>query len=103
MDHLKGKSVRLNWFTWFWNGIGSGFTGPASQFIEDAGFVKLRDVSIAYTFRDRDWLTKMGFSSLDLVVSGDAIALCRALARRHTQGATLQGPRQAPPAPAAAC
>ncbi|HSG07240.1 MAG TPA: SusC/RagA family TonB-linked outer membrane protein [Longimicrobiales bacterium] len=65
-----GQSVPLNWLTWFWNGIGSGFTGPASQFIEDAGYVKLRDVSVAYTFRDQDWLNRLGFSSLDIMVSG---------------------------------
>lgn len=66
----KGQSVPLNWLTWFWNGIGSGFTGPASQFMEDASFVKLRDVSIAYTFRDQDWLSRLGFSTLDVMVSG---------------------------------
>ncbi|GMV05124.1 MAG: SusC/RagA family TonB-linked outer membrane protein [Gemmatimonadota bacterium] len=66
----KGQSVPLNWYTWFWWGIGSGFTGPASQFMEDASFVKLRDVSIAYTFRDQDWLDRLGFSTLDVMVSG---------------------------------
>ncbi len=64
-----GTSVPINWLTWFWNGIGSGFTGPASQFVEDAGFVKIRDVSVAYTFRDQDWLNRLGFSSLDLMLS----------------------------------
>ena len=65
-----GMSVPLNWLTWFWNGIGSGFTGPNSPYIEDAGFVKLRDVSVAYTFRDTDWLSRLGFSSLDVMLSG---------------------------------
>lgn len=65
-----GKSVPINWLTWYWNGIGSGFTGPASQFIEDGGYVKLRDVSVAYTFRDQDWLTNVGFSALNVAVSG---------------------------------
>lgn len=65
-----GQSVPINWLTWFWNGIGSGFTGPASQFIEDAGWIKLRDVSVAYTFRDQPWLDRLGLSSLDVMVSG---------------------------------
>jgi len=69
-----GTSVPINWLTWYWNGIGSGFTGPASQFIEDASFVKLRDVSVGYTFRDRNWLDRLGFSSFELQVSGRNLA-----------------------------
>ncbi len=66
----EGTAVPINWSTWFLDGIGSGFTGPSSQFIEDAGYVKLRDISIAYTIRNQDWLTRMGFTSLDVSVSG---------------------------------
>jgi TonB-linked SusC/RagA family outer membrane protein len=53
------------WFT----GIGGGFVGPASQFVEDAGFVKLRDISVSYTF-NQPVLRRLGFSALDLTVSG---------------------------------
>jgi hypothetical protein len=59
--------IDLDWFT---SDIGSSFTGPSGQFIEDGGFVKLRDVSIAYTIRDQAWLSGMGFSSLDVMLSG---------------------------------
>ena len=38
--------------------------------IEDGGFVKLRDVSVAYTLRDQDWLSRIGFSTLDVQVVG---------------------------------
>ena len=65
-----GTAVPINWMTWYWDGIGSGFTGPSSQFIEKAGFVKLRDISVAYTIQGRDWLNRMGFTSLDVQVSG---------------------------------
>ena len=65
-----GTAVPINWMTWFWDGLGSGFTGPSSQFIEGAGYVKLRDISVAYTIRNQDWLTRMGFNSLDVSVSG---------------------------------
>jgi TonB-linked SusC/RagA family outer membrane protein len=64
-----GKPVRLNWNTWNIGGLGSGFTGPASSFVEDAGYVKLRDISVSYTF-DQDWLQRFGFNTLDLTVSG---------------------------------
>ena len=65
-----GMSVPINWYTWYQSGIGSIFTGPNSPFIEEAGFVKLRDISVAYTIRGQDWLTRMGFTSLDVSVSG---------------------------------
>jgi hypothetical protein len=58
--------IDVNWFTT----LGSSFTGVTSQVIEDASFVKLRDVSIAYTFRNQDWLTRIGFTTIDLQVVG---------------------------------
>jgi hypothetical protein len=65
-----GKEVPLNWATWFWNGIGSSFTGPSSQGIEDGGFVKLRDISVTYSVRNQSWLTNAGFSGVDISLSG---------------------------------
>ena len=62
-----GKEVTLNWASWFINGIGSFFTGPGSQTIEDSGFVKLRDVSVTYSIRDRPWLDRAGFLQPGLV------------------------------------
>ncbi len=46
-----------------------GFTGPWSPFVEDAGFVKLRDLSLSYTW-DAGWLQRIGFNTLDLTLSG---------------------------------
>ncbi len=54
---------------WFQSNIGSGFTGPSAQFIENGGFVKLRDVSLSYTFGGRT-IERMGMSSMDLTLSG---------------------------------
>jgi hypothetical protein len=54
------------WFT----GPGGIFNGPVSGFIEDAGFVKLREVSLGYTF-DQAWVSRiLGFGSIDLRVAG---------------------------------
>ena len=50
--------------------IGSGFTGPATQFIEDAGFVKLRDISVSYIVDDLDFLGRIGLSDAIITVSG---------------------------------
>ncbi len=46
------------------------FIGIDEPCIEDAGFVKLREVSVSYTF-DQAWVQRtLGFSSIDLRVSG---------------------------------
>jgi len=55
--------------TWF-TGSGGIFNGPKSQFNEDASFVKLREVSVGYLF-DQPWVNRLlGFSSMELRVSG---------------------------------
>jgi TonB-linked SusC/RagA family outer membrane protein len=64
-----GSSVRLDWASWGRSGPGNGFTGPAIQFIEDAGFVKVRDISVSYTL-DQPWLSKIGFNEADITFSG---------------------------------
>ncbi|MEP7344022.1 MAG: SusC/RagA family TonB-linked outer membrane protein [Gemmatimonadaceae bacterium] len=69
----KGKEVTLDqgWF----QGLGSGFGPVASQFMEDGGFVKLRELSVSYTF-EGPWLRRMvGFSKLDVRVAGRNLAL----------------------------
>jgi TonB-linked SusC/RagA family outer membrane protein len=54
------------WFT----GDGGIFNGPKSQFNESASFVKLREISVGYTF-DQPWVSRlMGFSSMEVRVAG---------------------------------
>jgi TonB-linked SusC/RagA family outer membrane protein len=63
-----GTAVPLGegWFT----GPGGIFNGPVSLFIEEAGFVKLREISLGYTF-DQPWVSRtLGFGSIDLRVAG---------------------------------
>jgi TonB-linked SusC/RagA family outer membrane protein len=64
-----GTTVNLNWATWGENGLGNSFTGPSAQFIEDASYVKLRDISITYTL-DQPWLRQVGISTADLSLAG---------------------------------
>jgi TonB-linked SusC/RagA family outer membrane protein len=64
-----GEEVTLNWLTWFFDGIGSSFTGPSVQSIEDGGYVKLREISLAYTVQ-AEQLRRLGFNSMELMVSG---------------------------------
>lgn len=64
----KGTPVTLDQ-GWFAN-LGSSFTGYGAQFLEDAGFIKLREVSLARTF-DENWVhALLGSQSLDVRVSG---------------------------------
>ena len=63
-----GQAVPLgeSWFT----GPGGIFNGPVSAFVEDAGFVKLREISLGYTL-DQAWVSRvLGFGSIDLRVAG---------------------------------
>jgi TonB-linked SusC/RagA family outer membrane protein len=54
----------------FFNGIGGGFGAVGRQFVEDASFVKLRELAAAYTL-NQAWLrSRTGFSSIDLRVAG---------------------------------
>ena len=54
-----------NWYT----GLGSGFGNVASQFLEDGSFVKLREVSVGYTF-DTGWVRRLRLSSIDVRLAG---------------------------------
>lgn len=55
-----------NWFL----GQGGGFGSVSAQFVEDASFVKLREISLAYTLDQRFVRETLGFSSIDLRVAG---------------------------------
>lgn len=58
--------------TWF-SGLG-GVGGPRSQFMEDASFTRLREVTAAYTF-DQGWVKRLGLSSVEASVSGRNLKL----------------------------
>jgi TonB-linked SusC/RagA family outer membrane protein len=68
-----GRAVPIgqNWFT----GLGSGFGPVASQFMEDGSFVKLREISVAYSFTQPSVRRYTGFSSLDVRVAGRNLGL----------------------------
>lgn len=63
-----GQAVPIDesWFT----GAGGIFNGPVSQFLEDAGFVKLREISVSLLL-DQPWVGRsIGFTSMELRVAG---------------------------------
>ncbi len=56
--------------TWYWwEGEGSGFTGPSSPYVEKAGWVRLRNITLSYDFSPA-MLENSPFSSLELYISG---------------------------------
>jgi TonB-linked SusC/RagA family outer membrane protein len=55
-----------------WAGPGgefNTFNGPNGPFVEDAGYVKLRDVSVTYAF-DQEWVNQLGFNTIEVTLSG---------------------------------
>ncbi len=51
-------------------GIGGLFGGTPEQFIEDGGYVKLREITLGYTFDD-PWVQRsLGFNSIEVRVAG---------------------------------
>jgi hypothetical protein len=68
----RGKVADSTMAGWqrFFNGIGGGFGPVSRQFVEDGSFVKLRELSAAYTLDQRWVRNSLGFSSLDLRVAG---------------------------------
>ncbi|HEX5521107.1 MAG TPA: SusC/RagA family TonB-linked outer membrane protein [Longimicrobiaceae bacterium] len=63
-----GKAVPIGQ-NWYQLGLGSGFNGPASQFIEDGGFVKLREVALSYNV-PATLARRVGMTAIDLRVAG---------------------------------
>jgi TonB-linked SusC/RagA family outer membrane protein len=64
-----GTEVILDQNSWYAFGLGSGFTGPASQFVEDGSYVKLREISISYSFTG-GLVRRSGLRSIDVRLSG---------------------------------
>ena len=63
--------IGQNWFA----GLGSGFGPVSSQFMEPGGFVKLREISVGYTFTQAALKRYTGLSTVDLRVSARNLAL----------------------------
>ncbi|HST62538.1 MAG TPA: SusC/RagA family TonB-linked outer membrane protein [Longimicrobium sp.] len=64
-----GAGREVEWGGAWLRGLGGGFSGPTQQFVEDASFVKLREITVAYTF-DAPWVRRLGTRSVDVAVSG---------------------------------
>ena len=64
-----GMAVPLNQDSWFQAGA-SIFNGVDEAFLEDGGWVKVREVSLGYTFNE-PWVGRLlGFSSIEMRLAG---------------------------------
>jgi TonB-linked SusC/RagA family outer membrane protein len=63
-DILVAKDV-----DWFVNGEGSGFTGPAGQFVEETDWVRLRELTLAYSL-NKSLLTKTFLQGAEVFFTG---------------------------------
>ncbi|OYV56867.1 MAG: hypothetical protein B7X00_00075 [Legionella sp. 21-45-4] len=57
--------------SYYYDGPGSGFTGPAEQYVEDGSYVRLRELSLSYSIP----LSTIGLQSVHLSVIGRNLAL----------------------------
>ena len=65
----KGKKVAVG-ENWWRAGLGNNFNGPTGQGVESSSYVKLREISVAYTWENRRIRDMIGFNSVDFRVSG---------------------------------
>lgn len=55
--------------SWYRFGNGSGFIGPAEQFVEDGSYVKLREVALTVSLKPQ-WLERTPLASMDVSFIG---------------------------------
>lgn len=53
----------------WYQGLGSSFSGPAEQTVEDGSYIKLREVSLTYSLNPK-WLDKTPLGSVDISLIG---------------------------------
>ncbi len=70
----NAQSVVVDEDWYWWSGEGSSFTGPSAPFIEDTDWVRLREVSLQYSF-PKSIIGNKIISSLDLYFTGTNLFL----------------------------
>jgi TonB-linked SusC/RagA family outer membrane protein len=68
---VVGLNTPEDWENWLSIvGTGGGFAGPSEQFMEDGGFVKLREISLTFSLTQGLIKNLTGFSSMDVRFAG---------------------------------
>jgi hypothetical protein len=60
----KGMKVPVGQ-NWWHDGLGNNFNGPTGQGVENAGYVKLREISGAYTWESARVRSLTGFTAIE--------------------------------------
>lgn len=60
---------------WYRSGPGSGFTGPSTQFVEDASWTRLRELTLTYQFNSEKFRKLTRLESLSLSFTGRNLLL----------------------------
>ncbi|MDI9357766.1 MAG: SusC/RagA family TonB-linked outer membrane protein [Phycisphaerales bacterium] len=69
------KALDESWYSGAGNGLGNGFSGPASAFIEDGTRTRLREVSLGYSLRTNKFRKVTKLSSIDFAFTGRNLLL----------------------------
>ncbi len=73
VKNFGGGDVALD-ETWY-QGLGGGFGGPAEQFVEDASWIRLRELSLSYTLRTDGFKKLTKLSAAEFMVTGRNLGL----------------------------
>ena len=65
----KGMKVPVGQ-NWWHDGLGNNFNGPTGQGVEDGGYVKLREISAAYTWESARVRSLTGFTAIEFRLAG---------------------------------
>ncbi|MGF1532647.1 MAG: SusC/RagA family TonB-linked outer membrane protein [Bernardetiaceae bacterium] len=74
IDNFGGGDVFVDQW-WYVAGPGSGFTGPTENFIEDATWVRLRELTLSYTLNSQAFRDKTKLQSASISFTGRNLAL----------------------------
>ncbi|MEF8812179.1 MAG: hypothetical protein V5A47_14725, partial [Bacteroidales bacterium] len=72
-----GESNNIEWTDnqlWYTDGYGSGFTGPPNPFIESSEWIRLREITLAYTL-PQNLLTNSFFRKAEVYFTGNNLWL----------------------------
>jgi len=59
----------LDEYWYWWNGYGSGFTGPSSQFLERTDWIRLRQLTISFNV-PKNIISKLNIQALQFNITG---------------------------------
>jgi hypothetical protein len=75
VDNPNADMTYYHWCTASVSKYGGAFPAYGSQYKFDGSFIRLKNVELAYTWTDKSWIKKIGFTYLKLFVNGNNLWL----------------------------